>query len=62
MLLIIVLTPLLLLINGWALSPLGCLKRLEAMEYQSAIVYCEKNDLTEALNSYQRAVELYRDI
>ena len=42
MLLIIVLTPLLLLVNGWALSPLGCLKRLEAMEYQSAIVYGDR--------------------
>ncbi len=38
----LLLIPLLYLTNSWALSPLGCLKRLEAMEYQSAIVYGDR--------------------
>ncbi|WPM32962.1 tetratricopeptide repeat protein [Hydrogenobacter sp. T-2] len=42
MLLLLILTPLLFSVSSWALSPLGCLKRLEAMEYRSAIVYGDR--------------------
>lgn len=33
---------LILVLPSWALSPLGCFKRLEAMEYHSAIVYGDR--------------------
>ncbi len=42
MLFTILFISLLYLTTSWALSPLGCLKRLEAMEYRSAIVYGDR--------------------